>query len=163
VSILPASAWWERRGPGECQASLRHLVLATERLTATSDTRNSASTRPGLKAWQNAVAIRQDLARSKLAEAKRSDRHRTADVCAGGAGPTGVEMSSALALVLIRKHLRSEFARIDPPLARVVLIDHSPRVLGYFGGPLERRKNTWRTWAWKSSMDAASKRSTCKV
>jgi len=52
-----------------------------------------------------------------------------------GAGPTGVEMASAIA-VLVRNTLRSEFRRIDPALARIVLIDHSPRVLGSFAEEL---------------------------
>src|SRR5215469_4759307 len=48
-----------------------------------------------------------------------------------GAGPTGVEMVSAIA-VLIRNTLRSEFRRVEPASARIVLIDQSPRVLGSF-------------------------------
>ena len=52
-----------------------------------------------------------------------------------GAGPTGVEMVSAIA-VLIRNTLRSEYRRIDPASARIVLIDQSPRVLGSFSEQL---------------------------
>jgi NADH:quinone reductase (non-electrogenic) len=48
-----------------------------------------------------------------------------------GAGPTGVEMAGALA-ILVRRTLRSEFRRVDPTSARVVLIDMAPRVLGPF-------------------------------
>src|SRR5215469_14083665 len=54
-----------------------------------------------------------------------------------GAGPTGVEMVSAIAL-LVRNTLRSEFRRIDPASARIVLIDQSPRVLGSFSEDLSR-------------------------
>src|SRR5262249_34041420 len=46
-------------------------------------------------------------------------------------GPTGVEMAGAIA-VLIRKELRSEFRRIDPLSARIVLIDAGDRVLASF-------------------------------
>lgn len=47
-----------------------------------------------------------------------------------GAGPTGVEMASAIA-VLVRNTLRWEFRRIDPASARMVLVDQAPRVLGF--------------------------------
>jgi NADH dehydrogenase len=48
-----------------------------------------------------------------------------------GAGPTGVEMAAALA-ILVRSTLRSEFRRVDPTSARIVLVDMAPRVLGPF-------------------------------
>jgi NADH dehydrogenase FAD-containing subunit len=48
-----------------------------------------------------------------------------------GAGPTGVEMAGALA-VLVRQSLRSEFRRIDPTSARIILVDAGKRVLGAF-------------------------------
>src|SRR5207248_8396363 len=48
-----------------------------------------------------------------------------------GAGPTGVEMAGAIA-VLVRNTLRSQFRRIDPTSARIVLVDMAPRILGTF-------------------------------
>src|SRR5262249_40509697 len=48
-----------------------------------------------------------------------------------GAGPTGVEMAAALA-VMVRTTLRSEFRRIDPLATRIVLVDMANRVLGAF-------------------------------
>jgi NADH dehydrogenase len=48
-----------------------------------------------------------------------------------GVGPTGVEPSAALA-VLVRSTLKTEFRRIDPATARIVLVDMAPRVLGTF-------------------------------
>ncbi len=47
------------------------------------------------------------------------------------AGPTGVEMAGAIA-VLVRNTLRSEFRRIDPASAQIVLVDAGSRVLGSF-------------------------------
>jgi NADH dehydrogenase FAD-containing subunit len=52
-----------------------------------------------------------------------------------GAGPTGVEMAGALA-ILVRRTLRSEFRRVDPSSARIILIDMGPRVLGTFAESL---------------------------
>ena len=54
-----------------------------------------------------------------------------------GAGPTGVEMAGAIA-VLVRTTLRSEFRRIDPAAVRVVLLDCAPRVLGTFSEDLSQ-------------------------
>jgi len=52
-----------------------------------------------------------------------------------GAGPTGVEMAGALA-ILIRSTLKSEFRRVDPAHARIVLLDMAPRVLTPFSEDL---------------------------
>ena len=52
-----------------------------------------------------------------------------------GAGPTGVEMAAALA-VLVRGTLKSEFRRINPATARIVLVDMAPRVLSTFSEDL---------------------------
>src|SRR2546429_453076 len=54
-----------------------------------------------------------------------------------GAGATGVEMAGALA-VLIRSTLRSEYRRIDPSAARIVLVDAGKRVLGTFADDLSQ-------------------------
>jgi NADH dehydrogenase len=54
-----------------------------------------------------------------------------------GAGPTGVEMASAIAL-LVRSTLHSEFRRINPESVRVVLLDMAPRVLGTFAEVLSQ-------------------------
>jgi NADH dehydrogenase FAD-containing subunit len=52
-----------------------------------------------------------------------------------GAGPTGVEMAAALA-IFVRTSLRSEFRRIDPTSAGIVLVDASRKVLGTFAPSL---------------------------
>jgi NADH:ubiquinone reductase (H+-translocating) len=52
-----------------------------------------------------------------------------------GAGPTGVEMAGAMA-ELVSRALRSEFRRIDPTSARIVLIDMGKRVLATFAEKL---------------------------
>jgi NADH dehydrogenase FAD-containing subunit len=52
-----------------------------------------------------------------------------------GAGPTGVELASAIA-VMVRTTLRKNFRRVDPKSARVVLIDLGHRPLGAFSEKL---------------------------
>src|SRR5215467_12181700 len=89
---------------------------------------------PGLKSLADAVSIRnQILAAFEEAEAEENPtRHRDLlTFVLVGAGPTGVEMAGAMA-VLVRQSLRSEFRRIDPTAARIVLVDAGQRVLGAF-------------------------------
>ena len=89
---------------------------------------------PGLKNLGDAVAIRNKILTAfEQAEAEEDpSRHRDLlTFVLVGAGPTGVEMAGAIA-DLIRNTLRSEFRRIDPASARIVLVDAGPRVLGTF-------------------------------
>ena len=93
---------------------------------------------PGLKSLADAVAIRNKILRAfEQAEAEENPScHRDLlTFVLVGAGPTGVEMASAIA-VLIRSTLQSEFRRIDPMSARIVLVDMSSRVLGTFSEEL---------------------------
>src|SRR5213595_3221771 len=93
---------------------------------------------PGLKSLADAVAIRNSILRAfEQAEAEEDpSRHRDLlTFVLVGAGPTGVEMAGALA-ILVRSTLPSEFRRIDPTLARILLIDMAPRVLGPFAESL---------------------------
>jgi NADH dehydrogenase FAD-containing subunit len=91
-----------------------------------------------LKSLADAVAIRNRvLGAFERAEAEEDpSRHRDLlTFVLVGAGPTGVEMAGALA-VLVRTSLRFEFRRIDPLAARIVLVDMAPRVLGTFAEKL---------------------------
>jgi NADH:ubiquinone reductase (H+-translocating) len=93
---------------------------------------------PGLKSLADAVAARNKiLSAFEQAEAEE-DVSLHPDLLTFilvGAGPTGVEMAAALA-VLIRTTLRSEFRRIDPTSARILLIDANRNVLGTFAPAL---------------------------
>jgi NADH:ubiquinone reductase (H+-translocating) len=89
---------------------------------------------PGLKDLAGAVAIRNKILRAfEQAEAEEDPtRHRDLlTFVLVGAGPTGVEMAGAIA-VLVRTTLRRQFRRIDPLSARIVLVDMGRRVLGTF-------------------------------
>src|SRR5215831_165014 len=54
-----------------------------------------------------------------------------------GAGPTGVEMAAALA-IFVRNTLKSDFRRIDPASARIVLVDMASRVLPPYSESLSK-------------------------
>lgn len=89
---------------------------------------------PGLKSLADAEAIRNRILQAfEQAEAEEDpSRHRDLlTFVLVGAGPTGVEMAAALA-VMVRTTLRSEFRRIDPLSARILLVDMAKRVLGTF-------------------------------
>jgi NADH:ubiquinone reductase (H+-translocating) len=93
---------------------------------------------PGLKSLADAVAIRNKILRAfEQAEAEEdTSLHRDLlTFVLVGAGPTGVEMAAALA-VFMRSTLRAEFRRLDPSLARIVLLDAAPKVLGTFAPSL---------------------------
>jgi NADH:ubiquinone reductase (H+-translocating) len=93
---------------------------------------------PGLKGLADAVAVRNKILRAfEIAEAEEEPaQHQNllTFVLVGG-GPTGVEMASAIA-VLIRITLKREFRRIDPASARIVLVDRGTRPLATFAPEL---------------------------
>jgi NADH dehydrogenase FAD-containing subunit len=89
---------------------------------------------PGLKSLADAVGIRNRVLQAFEQAEAEEDTSRHADLLTFvlvGAGPTGVEMAAALAL-LVRTTLDSDFRRIDPQSARIVLVDMGNRVLGTF-------------------------------
>ncbi|MDB6015913.1 MAG: pyridine nucleotide-disulfide oxidoreductase, partial [Pedosphaera sp.] len=93
---------------------------------------------PGLKSLADAVAIRNRVLQAfEQAEAEEDpSRHRDLlTFVLVGAGPTGVEMAAALA-VMVHTTLRSDFRRIDPLSARIILVDMAKRVLGTFAEDL---------------------------
>jgi len=95
---------------------------------------------PGLKTLGDAVAIRHKILHAfEQAEAEEDpSRHRDLlTFILVGAGPTGVEMAGALA-VLVRSTLKCEFRRINPASARIVLVDMAPRVLPPFSENLSK-------------------------
>jgi NADH dehydrogenase len=111
-----------------------YLVLATGVTHSYFGHDEFAEFAPGLKGLADAVAIRNKILKAfEQAEAEEDPRLHPdllTFVLVGG-GPTGVELAGALA-VLVRTALKSEFRRIDPSSARIVLVDRSPRVLATF-------------------------------
>ena len=118
--------------------SYDYLVLATGATHSYFGHGEFEKFAPGLKSVADAVAIRNKiLSAFEQAEAEEDPRlHRDllTFVLVGG-GPTGVEMSGAIA-TLVRSMLQSEFRRIDPSMARIVLVDRGHRVLGTFSEEL---------------------------
>jgi len=121
-----------------------YLILATGASHSYFGRDEFARFAPGLKSLADAVSIRNQILRAfEQAEAEEDPkRHRDLlTFVLVGAGPTGVEMAGALA-ILVSSTLRSEFRRIDPTSARIVLIDMAPRVLGPFAESLSAAART---------------------
>jgi NADH:ubiquinone reductase (H+-translocating) len=121
-----------------------YLVLATGASHSYFGHDEFARFAPGLKTLGDAVSIRNHILKAfEQAEAEEDPkRHRDLlTFVLVGAGPTGVEMAGALA-ILVRSMLQSEFRRIDPTLARIVLVDMAPRVLGTFAESLSAAART---------------------
>ncbi len=115
-----------------------YLILATGATHSYFGHNEFAEYAPGMKSLADAVASRNKILEAfEQAEAEEDpSRHRDLlTFILVGAGPTGVEMAGALA-VLVRTTLKSEFRRIDPASARIVLVDMSPRVLTAFSEKL---------------------------
>jgi NADH dehydrogenase FAD-containing subunit len=91
-----------------------------------------------LKNLADAVALRNKILTAfEMAEAEENPaRHKDLlTFVLVGAGPTGVELASAIA-ILVRSTLKRNFRRIDPGSARIVLIDMADRPLGTFAPEL---------------------------
>jgi len=110
------------------------LILATGVTHSYFGHNEFAEFAPGLKSLADAVAIRNKILQAfEQAEAEEDPaRHRDLlTFVLVGAGPTGVEMSAAIAN-LVNNTLKSEFRRINPASAQIILLDMAPRVLGSF-------------------------------
>ena len=124
--------------------SYDYLILATGSTHSYFGHNEFEQFAPGLKSLADAEAARNKILQAfELAEAEDDPaRHRDLlTFVLVGAGPTGVEMAGALA-VLVRISLKSEFRRIDPASARIVLVDMAPRVLGPFSENLSKAAKT---------------------
>jgi NADH dehydrogenase FAD-containing subunit len=116
-----------------------YLVLATGATHSYFGRNEYEKFAPGLKSLADAVATRNKILQAfELAEAEEDpSRHRDLlTFILVGAGPTGVEMAGALAVV--KRTLKSNFRRIDPTAARIVLVDMAPRVLAPFSEHLSQ-------------------------
>src|SRR6267378_311948 len=120
--------------------SYDYLILATGASHSYFGHNEFAEYAPGLKTVGDAEAARNKILQAfELAEAEEDPaRHQEllTFVLVGG-GPTSDEMAGALA-ILVRTALKSDFRRIDPTSARIVLVDMAPKVLGPFSENLSK-------------------------
>ncbi|HKB90081.1 MAG TPA: NAD(P)/FAD-dependent oxidoreductase [Opitutaceae bacterium] len=110
-----------------------YLVLALGGVTSYFGHNDWEQYAPGLKSLEDAIRIRrQTLLAFERAEAETDPARRAqwmTTVVVGG-GATGVEMAGAIS-ELARNVLASDFHRIDPRQARVILLEGLPRILAH--------------------------------
>jgi len=120
--------------------SYDYLILATGQTHSYFGHNEYEKYAPGLKNLADAVAIRNKLLTAfEVAEAEENPAHHPylLTFVLVGAGPTGVEMASAIA-VMIESTLKRDFRRVDPSSARIVLVDAGQRPLGTFAPELSQ-------------------------
>jgi NADH dehydrogenase len=118
--------------------SYDYLILATGAKHTYFGHDEFAAFAPGLKSLADAEALRSHLLEAfEKAEIEDDTEMRRAllTFVMVGAGPTGVEMASAIA-VMARTSLRRDFRRIDPASAHIVLVDAGARPLATFSEKL---------------------------
>jgi NADH dehydrogenase len=89
---------------------------------------------PGLKSLEDAIDIRRRILLAfEMAEREHDDaaRRMLLTFVVVGGGPTGVELAGAIAEIS-RQVIVSDFRRIDPREARIVLVEAGPRILPTF-------------------------------
>jgi len=117
-----------------------YLVLATGSETGYFGHPDWEPFAPGLKTLADALGIRSRvLLAFERAENETDTAVRDAlmTIVVVGGGPTGVELAGAFA-ELTRTVLRSDFRRIDPALARIILVEGAPVILSNFPPELSR-------------------------
>src|SRR5262244_4011427 len=117
-----------------------YLILATGASHSYFGHNEFAEYAPGLKSLADAEAARNKILQAfELAEAEEDpSRHRDLmTFILVGAGPTGAEMAGALA-VFVRTTLKSDFRKINPASARIVLVDMAARVLPPYSESLSK-------------------------
>jgi NADH dehydrogenase FAD-containing subunit len=117
-----------------------YLILATGATHSYFGHNEFEKFAPGMKSLADAVATRNKVLQAfELAEAEEDPNRRREllTFVMVGAGPTGVELASALA-VLTHTALMGDFRQIDPASARIVLVDMAPRVLTPFSEGLSQ-------------------------
>ena len=96
---------------------------------------------PGLKTLEDALEIRRRVLLAYEAAERCLDgaeRRALLTFVVIGGGPTGVELSGALAEIA-RQSMARDFRVIDPSQARIVLLEGGPRVLPAFGEALSAK------------------------
>ena len=118
-----------------------YLIIATGATHSYFGHNEFAPFAPGMKSLADAESVRAKVLKAFETAEIEEDPAKHQDllnfVLVGG-GPTGVEMAGALA-ELRRFTLKSDFRRIDPLRARIILAEAGPRILANFAEELSRK------------------------
>jgi NADH dehydrogenase len=111
-----------------------YLVLATGATHSYFANPEWAALAPGLKTIEDSTEIRRRvLLAFELAERQMVEHgwHPALNFVVIGGGPTGVELAGAISDIA-QLYMRHDFRHIDPSMARVLLLEGSPRVLATY-------------------------------
>lgn len=126
---------------GERSVKYDYLILATGAYDNYFGHDSWEQFAPGLKTVVDATSIRRKILLAFEAAEMEPDPEKVKElltfVLVGG-GPTGVELAGAIAEVA-HKTLTSDFRHIDPRMARIILVEASPRILAAFPESLARK------------------------
>lgn len=118
-----------------------YLILATGASHSYFGHNEFAPFAPGMKTLADAESVRAKVLKAFETAEIEEDPSKHQDLLTFvlvGAGPTGVEMAGSLA-ELRRFTLKSDFRRIDPLRARIILAEAAPRILANFPEELSRK------------------------
>jgi NADH:ubiquinone reductase (H+-translocating) len=118
-----------------------YLILATGASHSYFGHNEFAQFAPGMKTLADAESVRAKVLKAFETAEIEEDPSKHEDLLTFvlvGAGPTGVEMAGSLA-ELRRFTLKSDFRRIDPLRARIILAEALPRILANFPEELARK------------------------
>lgn len=119
---------------GNMQIPYDYLVIATGATHSYFGKDEWAPYAPGLKQIEDATSVRSKLVETfELAEVAtdEEERRRLLNFIIVGGGPTGVELTGAIA-ELARYGIEKDFRHFDPALANIFLIQAAPRILPTF-------------------------------
>ncbi|MEJ0000335.1 MAG: NAD(P)/FAD-dependent oxidoreductase [Verrucomicrobiota bacterium] len=138
----------EHANKSEMRLAYDYLVIATGASHNYFGHEEFAEFAPGLKHLTDATGIRDRILRAfEVAEEVRDPKEHQdllTFVLVGG-GPTGVELAGSIA-ELRRFTLASEFRRVNPNDARIILIEGSPRILASFHPDLSKAAQERLEW-----------------
>ena len=117
-----------------------YLVLATGSTHSYFGHDDWAPLAPGLKTVEDATEIRRRvLLAFELAERQKVETgtHPPLNFIIIGGGPTGVELAGAISDIA-RLYMTRDFRHINPSMAKVLILEGSPRILGAYPEDLQK-------------------------
>ncbi len=118
-----------------------YLILATGSTHSYFGHDDWAKLAPGLKTVEDAIEIRRRvLLAFELAERQmlETGSHPPLNFVIIGGGPTGVELAGAISDIA-KLYMARDFRHIDPRMAKVLILEGSPKILGAYPEDLQKK------------------------